>query len=246
MSDQEQQEPQEQRPRGRGRGRGRGHGNRGQGGRPRGRGGRVPQNIRKDSYYYKYRFGPWPEQKDEEITLETEIPEFNRTKTKPDKDTYVKEMEAFDEKIKAEREKIQKINAEKRAIIEGVREKRKKEDDEKNKKQSGQTFNDVLQEKKDFLVKFRAKKDQIDAVNKEIKEIQGEELVIEKNTSKKFKSGQDVNMRLQEIDQIMQTTSISPGEERELHKEKIFLEKSMEFAERFDALRPKKKALFDK
>ena len=43
-------------------------------------------------------------------------------------------MEAFDEKIKAEREKIQKINAEKRSIIEGVREKRKKEDDEKNKK----------------------------------------------------------------------------------------------------------------
>lgn len=43
-------------------------------------------------------------------------------------------MEAFDDRVKAEREKIKNINDEKKAIIQGVRERRDKEANEKAKK----------------------------------------------------------------------------------------------------------------
>ena len=155
-------------------------------------------------------------------------------------------MEAFDDRVKAEREKIKNINDEKKAIIQGVRERRDKEANEKAKKQSGKTFQEVLAEKREFIEKFKAKRADADVIAKQIKEIQGEEALIEKNTAKSYKSGKDVQMRLQEIDNTMQTTSVNPQEERALHKEKVFLEKSLEFANRFDALKPKKKELFDK
>jgi len=62
----------------------------------------APENAPKDSWYYKYHFGPWPKQDNVEVTLETKVPELRAKEHKvpePSKEKYAKDMEALDKDI---------------------------------------------------------------------------------------------------------------------------------------------------
>ena len=107
-----------ERGRGRGgRGRGRGGRGRGRGGRGGGRGGRNnPDNMNKDSYYFKYQFGPWPEFEKIEVKIDTELPPIKPKEERlkePDMDEFKKRMNDLNEQINKKKEKIQAINKEK-------------------------------------------------------------------------------------------------------------------------------------
>lgn len=115
----EKEETKQHQPRGRG-GRGRTGNNQNKGPRPQTEGenprqnrrGNAPSEANKDSYYYKYHFGPFPVQERIEITLETSLPASPAKEDllkEPSKEEYAKKMTELDDAIDQLRTQIQTI-----------------------------------------------------------------------------------------------------------------------------------------
>jgi len=58
--------------------------------------------------------------------------------------------------------------------------------------------------------------------------------IISKNINPKYKSEEKVTARLEEIDKMMNITSLKPAQEKELIKEIDFLKRSLTYVKRLD------------
>ena len=87
----------------------------------------MAANADKNSYFYKYYYGPWPEVKEIKITLETEIPAVKDEDilSPPSKEKYAGKMQECDDKVYELRSKITEINDKKREITSSNKEKLK-------------------------------------------------------------------------------------------------------------------------
>ena len=118
----------------------------------------------KDSYYYKYFYGPYPELEEIEVTLDTEIPKIEEKdiRQEPDKEEYAKHMKECDDKIQELRTKITTINDQKRAVLTN----RKEENNKDNEiAVEGKNFKQLLGEKKELVDQRRVLNDELDKQN---------------------------------------------------------------------------------
>jgi prefoldin subunit 5 len=111
-----------------------------------GHGGRNPAiNAAKDSFYYMYYYGPYPEIPKIEVALETEIPTIKEQDIlkEPSKEDYAKKMKDCDDKIQELRTKITELNDKKREITSTKKEEGKTQQVEVK----GKSFKQLLSEK---------------------------------------------------------------------------------------------------
>jgi len=207
--------------------------------------GHAPKDAPKDSFFYKFHFGPWPEIKEVEVTLTTELPEQipkeNRLQ-EPTKEEYIKGMEALDDEIKELIEKIKQIRSEKDEIFtRGVEESKAKAAAEGVTKYEGKSFKELVEEKRalmnennQYMEKINKARAIIDSVTNEVKAIQ-------KNIDPKYKTVKAVNERIKDVDTTIQTSTISSKQEKDYYKEIAFLKKSIKYVEKLEKIRDTKK-----
>ncbi len=176
------------------------------------------------------------------------IPKKEDRIPEPSHDEYVKKMQALDEEINKKRDLIQTINKQKREKIHGRREAREKRDKEEAKAKGTKTFKEVLAEKRAVQKEVSAFKADLEKAEHILASVTEEERVILKNCSPKYKSEKAVNARIAELTTKINTESLAPAQEKDIHKEISFLKKSIEYVARLDVIAPKKdeaKALKD-
>lgn len=237
---------------------GRGRGNRGNRGGNRGgqqnRGeGRQnrkndPANAPKDSYYYKFYFGPFPEIEKVTVTLDTEVPEplpKEQILPEPSRDEYIEELKKVDEQIEKKREQKEAIIQQKKDIITARKDERAKEMENPENKQKQSTFKDVLQQKRDLVQKLRDMSGKTKDLQKKQADILAEQNTLKKYFSEKYRSAEAVQKRIQFLEKQLVTTSLKAADERANIKETDFLRRSLEYVEQYDALKPKLDAIKD-
>ena len=192
--------------------------------------GTAPRDAPKDSFFYKFHYGPWPTVEDIEVKLDTElpaqIPKEDRLK-EPLKEEYTKNLQHLDDEVKALFDKIKEINKQKEQIYKkGVEENKEKEAAEGKRKDDGKTFKQLVEErnaqfakKKELDAELKAMKDKFDGVSNEIR-------AMNKLVDPKCKTVDDVIKKIAQINNTMQTESTNPKQEKEYLKEISFLEKS--------------------
>ena len=141
--------------------------------RPRGSFFRGPRQIQnrpmqikspKDSYYYKYFYGPYPELEEMEVTLDTEIPKIKDEdlRKEPEKEEYAKHMKECDDKIQDLRSKITAINDQKRAVLTN----RKQESGKDNEIEvEGKNFKQLVSEKRALVDERKELNTELDKQN---------------------------------------------------------------------------------
>ncbi|CAI2362050.1 unnamed protein product [Moneuplotes crassus] len=199
--------------------------------------GHAPSEAPKDSFFYKFHFGPWPELKEVEVTLETELPEQiakeDRLK-EPTKDEYIKGMQKLDDEIKALIEKIKKTRADKEEVFQRGREESKAKADAEGTKNEGKSFKELVEEKRALI----AQKKELDEKSKKEKAIckkaQEEFKSLQKNVNPKFKTTKEVNRRIKDVEKFILTETNSAKQEKEYYKEIDFLKKSIKYVEKLE------------
>lgn len=262
--------------RGRGdRGRGdRGRGDRGRGGRGFGRGGKKPQedheetkgdhkenrrggdnrrkgkapkDAPKDSFFYKFHYGPWPENKNIEVTIDSELPEQipkDQRLQEPTKEEYIKNMQHYDDKIKQCIEKIKNINKDKEQVYKrGVEESKARMEAEGVKDEPGKSFSDLVKErnghidkKKTYDAQVKEEKDKLDKINADF-------AAMTKQTKGDYKTVKAVTDRIETIERTIQTETITPKQEKEYYKEISNLKKSIKYVEKAEKNAPEREKL---
>ncbi len=206
--------------------------------------GHAPSEAPKDSFFYKFHFGPWPELSEVEVTLETELPEQiprDERLKEPTKDEYVKGMQNLDEEIKTLIEKIKKTRAEKEEVYQRGREESKAKAEAEGTKNEGKSFRELVDEKKALFEKKKA----LDEKSKKEKTIcnqaQNDLKALQKNVNPKLKTAKAVNSRVKDIEKTIQTSTISAKQEKEYYKEISFLKKSLKYVEKLEKIPDTKK-----
>lgn len=204
--------------------------------------GTAPRDAPKDSYFYKFHYGPWPIVEEIEVKLDTElppqIPKEDRLK-EPIKDEYTKNLQHLDDEVKSLFDKIKEINKQKEQIYKkGVEENKEKEAAEGKRKDDGKTFKQLVEErnaqfakKKELDAELKTMRDKLDGVSNEIR-------AMGKLVDPKCKTVDDVTKKIAEIDNTMQTESINVKQEKEYLKEISFLEKSKKQMGKLEKLLP--------
>lgn len=191
-----------------------------------------PGDAPKDSWYYKFHFGPWPKVDKVEVTLDTVVPPMppkEERKQEPSKETYAATMTKLDEEIDKLREQIQAINKEKQDKIKVHKDVNTKEETKKHGKETKLTWKEALALKNKHLDKLKQRYNEINNTKKQLSSIQEEIQHIEKNINQKYRTEERVNERMKEIEDKMHTTTIKPAQEKEFIKELEFLKKSIDF-----------------
>lgn len=209
--------------------------------------GRAPKDAPKDSYFYKFHYGPWPEHENIEVKIDTElppqIPKEERLQD-PLKDEYTKNMQHLDDEIKSLIEKIKEINKEKDQVFKrGIEEAKAKIEGEDLAKEEGKSFKDLVAERNGHLEKKR----EIDAQSKKDKDrldqVQTEIRIIMKNINPKCKTVEKVTERIKEINKTIQTETINAKQEKDYYKEMTFLEKSKKYVQKLEKIEPELETL---
>lgn len=230
----------------------RGNYNRGRGGPYRGGNRQHQQQFRpqqinapKDSYYYKYFYGPYPEIKEIEVTLETEIPkitEENKVEV-PSSEEYAKHMKDCDDQIQELRSKITSINDKKRAVTSSRKQENHKEGEIDHQ---GKNFKQILGEKMKLINQRKELNNVLESHNQAMGKINEDLRKMSKFIDKDLHTIQDVDKTIKEINKELQTTSMPVAKEKEMYKRVTFLEKSKQYYEIFEGLRNKVKVHKDK
>lgn len=224
----------------------RGRGNRGGRGQ-RGRGGHNrPREINapKDSYYYRYFYGPYPEIEEIEVTLESELPSIKEEDKLqlPSEQEYAKHMQECDDKIQELRTKITSINDEKRAKITN-----KKQDRTENPEieSSGKNFKQLVGEKNKLVNERRELNEITEKLNHKLTAVTEEMRKMNKFIDKECNTVEEVEKKIKLLNKKMTTESLPVAKEKEVFKQIQFLEKSRPFYEDYEHLRKKQKAIKD-
>lgn len=201
--------------------------------------GKAPSEAPKDTFYYKFHFGPWPELEDVEVTLATELPEQipkDQRLPEPLKEEYIKNMQHLDDEIKALIEKIKKTRADKEEVYQRGREESKAKADAEGTKNEGKSFKELVDEKKALFEKKKA----LDAESKKEKDIcnkaNNDRNALKKHVNPKFKTAKAVNSRIKDIEKTILTQSNTAKQEKEYYKEIDFLKKSVKYTEKLEKI----------
>lgn len=219
-------------------------GNRGRGGLRRGqRQGQArtnPINAPKDSFYYKYFYGPYPEIKEIEVTLDTEIPTIPEAEKLPvpSEEEYAKQMKECDDKIQELRSKITAINDEKRAVT-TTRKQEKQEQQEPGAEVEGKNFKELLSEKQKLVNKRKELNEIVEKQNESMSVINEDIRKLNKYIDKGCKTKEDVDKKIKELNKTLTTESVSVVKEKEMFKQVQFLEKSKPYYETYELLQKK-------
>lgn len=192
--------------------------------------GTAPRDAPKDSYFYKFHYGPWPVIEHVEVTLDSELPAQvpkDARLREPLKDEYTKNLQHLDDEVRALFDKIKAINAEKEQIYKrGVEENKAREAEEGGHKDDGKTFKQLVEERNTNF----SKKKELDAQLKSLRDRLDDTITKIKGSSKfvdsKCKSVEEVLQKIAEVNNTMQTESVGAKREKEMLKEISFLEKS--------------------
>lgn len=218
-------------------------------GRDNRRRGKAPKDAPKDSYFYKFHYGPWPEHEEIEVKIDTQLPEpipkENRLQ-EPLKEEYIKNMQHLDDQIKACIEKIKDINKEKEQVYKrGVEESKEKMEAEGVKDDEGKTFKELVAERNAVLDKKKSIDAQIKKEKEQLEKVQYELNALQKFTDSKLKTAEAVEDRIKDIEKTIQTETITPKQEKEFYKEITFLKKSVKYTEKAEKLHPERQTLRD-
>ena len=201
--------------------------------------GLAPKDAPKDSYFFKFHYGPWPELKDMEVKIDSELPEQipkDQRLHEPLKEEYVKTMQHLDDEIHNLIEGIKKIRSKKQAVYDrGIEERDAKAAAEgvEDKKKS---FQDLVEEKRALIKKKKALDENSKEAKEFVKTTKAEEKFILKSCNPKYRTVKDVNDRIKRIGEIIVTETISSKEEKEYYKEQAFLKKSIKHVEKLEKI----------
>ena len=204
-----------------------------------GRRGRAPKDAPKDSYFFKFHFGPWPELEEVEVKIDTEIPESipkDERLPEPLKEDYIKTMQSLDDGIKSLIDNIKDIRQQKDDVYNKGVEENKSKLAEEGFKEEGKTFkelvserNAIMDKKKALDVEIKKEKDKFESVQLDIKAIQ-------RHTNPKYKTTKAVEDRIKEVEMTVQTETIGAKQEKEYYTEISFLKKSIKYVERLEKI----------
>lgn len=209
--------------------------------------GTAPRDAPKDSYFYKFHYGPWPVDDPVEVTLHSELPPQvpkDQRLREPLKEEYTKNLQHLDDEVRALFEKIKDINKEKELVFKrGVEENKAKEAAEGAHKDDGKTFKQLVEERNS---NFTVKKE-LDAKLKGLREKLDNTIAKIKGSSKfvdpKCKTVDEVVRKIADVNNTMQTESVGAQREREMLKEISFLEKSKKHMSMLEELYPQREEL---
>ena len=192
----------------------------------------MAANADKNSYFYKYYYGPWPEVKEIEVTLETEIPAVKEEDilSPPSQEEYAGKMQECDDKMQELRSKITEINDKKREITSSNKEKLKGQHVEVQ----GKSFKELLGEKNETVAKSRELKDIIDKQNKKMDKLKIEMDKMSKSIDVKCKTIEDVDKKIAALEKSMDTGSYSTSKQNGMLKQIKFLNDSKKFYSIFE------------
>mmetsp|Transcript_40525 Transcript_40525/g.46480 ORF Transcript_40525/g.46480 Transcript_40525/m.46480 type:complete len:659 (-) Transcript_40525:48-2024(-) len=196
-----------------------------------------PINASKDSYYYKYYYGPYPEIKEIEVTLELEIPNIKEADRlqPPSEEEYAKRMRECDDEIQVLRTKISTINDEKKQKTSN----RRQERDGQVVETKGKNFKQLVDEKKSLQSERRGHEETIEKCNSQMAKINEDLRKINKFVDKSCPTLADVDKEIKKIEYKLTTETIPPQKEKEMFKHQKFLEKSKPYYETFEKLNAK-------
>ena len=198
-------------------------------------------NASKDSYYYRYYYGPYPEVKEIEITLETEIPTIKEEDIlqPPSEKEYGDKMRACDEKIQELRNKITAINDQKRAITSNKR--RENQDKESEIQVEGKNFKQLLNEKNEIYEEVKVLKEEQKKQNDAMTKVNADIRKLQKFIDSNYKNPDEVLERTAALEYELTTTTMTSAQEKEMRKQKKFLEKSIQYYGDYESLQKKLK-----
>lgn len=184
--------------------------------------GRAPKDAPKDSFFFKFHYGPWPELEEIEVKIDTVLPEVipkEQRLPEPLKEEYIKNMTHLDDEIKSMIDKIKDIRQQKDDVYnKGVEESKSKQDQE-GIKDEGKSFkelvadrNAIMDKKKVLDAEIKKEKDKIDLA-------QADQSAIKKLTDPKYKTVKAVEARIKEIEKTVQTETVTVKQEKEYYKD---------------------------
>ena len=189
----------------------------------------------KESWYYKYHYGPWPKQERVKVTLETELPKVlpkEERLPEPDKKAFDEKMRAFDADVEKTKEEVAKISKSIKLKAEGGR-----------MAGSNETVHEVLQglikTRGGFYDEMEEIKFRLEAIKKELGDKVEEKKTIEKKLDLQCKSAEAINKKIADTENKMQTSTMSMTEENNAIKKMKFLIEKLKFAERYEKLEPR-------
>lgn len=130
--------------------------------------------MNKDSFYFKYQFGPWPEFEKIEVEIDTKLPEIKPKEDRlkePDFEEFKKRMNDINDEINKKKDRIQAINKEKQEKIRVKREQRDEKEKEEAKEAGTKTFKELLKEKNELREKLKVYKVDVTAADKLINDV---------------------------------------------------------------------------
>ena len=207
-----------------------------------------PINAPKDSYYYKYFYGPYPEIQEIEVTLDTElptIPEKDRLPI-PSEEEYARQMKECDDKIQELRSKITSINDEKRAVTTTRKQERDEQVQEPGAEVAGKNFKELLSEKQKLVNQRKELNEIVEKQNESMSTINEDIRKLNKYIDKGCKTKEDVDEKIKELNKTLTTESIPVTKEKEMFKQVQFLEKSKPYYDTYEVLQKKLTAAKDK
>lgn len=140
--------------------------------------GNAPSEANKDSYYYKYHFGPFPTHERIEITLDTPTPAGkpkDQLLKEPSKEDYAKRMISLDNEIENLRKEIQTISQSKQDKLKIRREENAKDKEQLSKSKLGNlSFNEIVAQKKIHRAKLNERFEEVKKIKNERDSIEDE------------------------------------------------------------------------
>ena len=202
-------------------------------------------NAPKDSYYYKYFYGPYPEVKEIKITIDTEIPFIKEENLlpRPSGEEYAKRMKACDDKIQDLRSKITEINDKKRLVTSTKRKESEKSTTEIKVK--GKTFKELLNEKLALEKQRKELNELLEKQDHGAAKVHSDMRKLNKFIDKDLKTVDAVDRLIKELENESMTTTMPVAKEKEMFKRMKFLEKSKQYYTTFEGLQKKSKTFKD-
>lgn len=209
--------------------------------------GGKPENAPKDSYFYKFHYGPWPEFDKIEVKIDTELPPKIPKEEKlrePTKEEYVKHLQHLDDEIKRMVEKIKQLNEEKK-IKRGIMVKKSGEDGEGAHDES-KGFKALVAERNKHKDERNKMEDESKAIKKALDNYEKELALLLKNCDPNALSIHNVKKKIHHLEGKMETSSMSATNQAKVIKQIDMLEKSKKYVEKVQKIMPEKEKLSEK
>lgn len=184
--------------------------------------GRAPKDAPKDSFFFKFHYGPWPELEEIEVKLDSVLPEVvpkEQRLPEPLKEEYIKNMTHLDDEIKSMIEKIKNIRQQKDDVYNKVAEESKSKLAEEGVKDEGKSFKELVADRNAIMDKKKVLDAEIKKEKDKIELAQADQTAIKKLTDPKYKTVKAVEARIKEIEKTVQTETVSVKQEKEYYKD---------------------------